>query len=395
MDKGNLVKLGGNRYLDPNDPKFLEKITREYPHLKDELAKQYKHLITPIESSTSTSSTTSTTPISSTTSNVTKTTNPTSKSDPLLLRVLKGSLIALLIVLIFLILFVLAVKYEENKNMDHFKRLTASVNASNQDSGIKPISLTSDTNFNSDTTGEVDTITSNLTPNIQSPGIKAMSAEEAALKSTVLRSALENYHDVHGKYPLKGNVLAEKAPDNWLSFIPSDMNYSPDGGTYRVWANGFDPNCSCKPSNLELAFYPETNQIALMQGKTALSVYSVASAKKGSEIPFTESKVSQRVVDPNGGDGPFGKRGLVLEKNYAIHGTNNEDLIGQRVSHGCLRMKNADIEELYPYVSLGTPFKVKSGAPDSPVYPKGLPDLGGKVNTSTESTPNVFYVWNL
>lgn len=30
-----------------------------------------------------------------------------------------------------------------------------------------------------------------------------------------------------------------------------------------------------------------------------------------------------------------------------IHGTNREDLIGQAVSHGCIRMKNSDIKELY------------------------------------------------
>ena len=37
-----------------------------------------------------------------------------------------------------------------------------------------------------------------------------------------------------------------------------------------------------------------------------------------------------------------------------FHGTNQEDLIGTPASHGCIRMKNADIAMLYPLVPVGT-----------------------------------------
>jgi lipoprotein-anchoring transpeptidase ErfK/SrfK len=37
-----------------------------------------------------------------------------------------------------------------------------------------------------------------------------------------------------------------------------------------------------------------------------------------------------------------------------IHGTNEEHLIGQPVSHGCIRMKNADVAELFDQVKEGT-----------------------------------------
>ncbi|MGB3585011.1 MAG: L,D-transpeptidase [Tunicatimonas sp.] len=37
-----------------------------------------------------------------------------------------------------------------------------------------------------------------------------------------------------------------------------------------------------------------------------------------------------------------------------IHGTPEEGLIGQPASHGCIRMKNADVVELYDLVSEGT-----------------------------------------
>lgn len=38
-----------------------------------------------------------------------------------------------------------------------------------------------------------------------------------------------------------------------------------------------------------------------------------------------------------------------------IHGTNHEELIGTAASHGCIRMKNADIAELFDRVEIGTP----------------------------------------
>ena len=44
---------------------------------------------------------------------------------------------------------------------------------------------------------------------------------------------------------------------------------------------------------------------------------------------------------------------------YAIHGTNRPASIGGFVSHGCIRMYNNDIQELYWLVSVGTPVLVE------------------------------------
>ncbi len=53
---------------------------------------------------------------------------------------------------------------------------------------------------------------------------------------------------------------------------------------------------------------------------------------------------------------PMGVAAMTLSGGgqYAIHGTNNEGSIGRFVSHGCIRMHNADIEDLYSRVMLGT-----------------------------------------
>jgi lipoprotein-anchoring transpeptidase ErfK/SrfK len=41
-----------------------------------------------------------------------------------------------------------------------------------------------------------------------------------------------------------------------------------------------------------------------------------------------------------------------------IHGTNHEDKIGTPAGHGCVRMKNADLLELFDRVKVGTPVEI-------------------------------------
>jgi lipoprotein-anchoring transpeptidase ErfK/SrfK len=48
----------------------------------------------------------------------------------------------------------------------------------------------------------------------------------------------------------------------------------------------------------------------------------------------------------------------VAGTDYAIHGTNEPGKIGHFVSHGCIRMLNEDVMELFAHVPLGTPVVV-------------------------------------
>ena len=51
----------------------------------------------------------------------------------------------------------------------------------------------------------------------------------------------------------------------------------------------------------------------------------------------------------NGGPGQLG-----------IHGTNEPNRIGQKVSHGCIRLRNEDIEQLVPILPLGVPVLISA-----------------------------------
>lgn len=53
-------------------------------------------------------------------------------------------------------------------------------------------------------------------------------------------------------------------------------------------------------------------------------------------------------------DGLQRKNANSYDRFIYIHGTNHEEKIGEPASHGCIRMKNADVAELFELVPLGT-----------------------------------------
>jgi len=69
---------------------------------------------------------------------------------------------------------------------------------------------------------------------------------------------------------------------------------------------------------------------------------------------------------PGGGNNPLGARALYLGwTNYRIHGTNAPGSIGSPASHGCVRMYNPDVIDLYARVNLGAPVFVVNALPKS------------------------------
>ncbi len=53
-------------------------------------------------------------------------------------------------------------------------------------------------------------------------------------------------------------------------------------------------------------------------------------------------------------DGLDPENGNTLQRNIYIHGTNREDRIGEPASHGCIRLRNEDMIELFDAISVST-----------------------------------------
>lgn len=103
--------------------------------------------------------------------------------------------------------------------------------------------------------------------------------------------------------------------------------------------------------------------------KTPTGRFSVAE-KIGAGAPlwseFKSRQPTGRLADPGGESDGVLTRILWLagldpenantrERYIYFHGTNREDLIGTPASHGCVRLRNEDMAELFELVPEGTP----------------------------------------
>lgn len=99
-------------------------------------------------------------------------------------------------------------------------------------------------------------------------------------------------------------------------------------------------------------------KLAVIEDGTTVEVYDVAVGKPSTPSPVGTFTIVNRlahptyyrpgVVIPPGDRNPLGTRWMGLsEKGYGIHGTSEPASIGYAKSHGCIRLRNADVERLY------------------------------------------------
>lgn len=86
--------------------------------------------------------------------------------------------------------------------------------------------------------------------------------------------------------------------------------------------------------------------------------YRIAVGKAATPTPIGEWEIKYKGQSP---EKALGTRWMGLDiswGSYGIHGTNMPWSIGYFASHGCIRMRNQDVEELYEWVPLNTPVRI-------------------------------------
>ena len=71
--------------------------------------------------------------------------------------------------------------------------------------------------------------------------------------------------------------------------------------------------------------------------------------------PSDDDMILSRILRLNGLDA---QNANSMERYIYIHGTNHEALLGEPTSHGCIRMANADIVELFDRIELRAPLLI-------------------------------------
>ena len=116
-------------------------------------------------------------------------------------------------------------------------------------------------------------------------------------------------------------------------------------------------------------------KLRLFKNLKLSKTYSIALGMAGHDTPNGRYAIQNKAVDPAwhvpnsawagslagsvipGGapDNPLKARWMGIVNGVGIHGTSEEWSIGSQASHGCIRMRVADVTDLYPRVPVGTP----------------------------------------
>ncbi|MHB8062732.1 MAG: L,D-transpeptidase family protein [Ruminiclostridium sp.] len=108
--------------------------------------------------------------------------------------------------------------------------------------------------------------------------------------------------------------------------------------------------------------------LTLYEGAKVIKKYAVAVGNPSSLTKSGKFIINMKLIDPDWGGGgfakpvkggtpqnPLGSRWLGINRtdgSYGIHGTNSFNSIGTYASHGCIRMQNYCVEELFPLVPM-------------------------------------------
>ncbi len=99
------------------------------------------------------------------------------------------------------------------------------------------------------------------------------------------------------------------------------------------------------------------------ENKSPIGDFKITEKRKNPEwrVPKSireENPDLPEVVSP-GPDNPLGTRAMRLGyTSFLMHGTSKKFGIGMKVSHGCIRMYNKDVEKLFEIVKVGTPVHI-------------------------------------
>jgi lipoprotein-anchoring transpeptidase ErfK/SrfK len=118
-----------------------------------------------------------------------------------------------------------------------------------------------------------------------------------------------------------------------------------------------------RPARRIIVSIPD-RKLAVLESDRVIRVFGTAVGAPHSPSPTGTFQIINQLTDPTwytkgkvvdpGPANPLGTRWMGLSlKGFGIHGTNRPSSIGKNVSHGCIRLKNSDVEALFEMVSVG------------------------------------------
>jgi lipoprotein-anchoring transpeptidase ErfK/SrfK len=148
----------------------------------------------------------------------------------------------------------------------------------------------------------------------------------------------------------------------WLAVVPLAL-------TASGFAQAGAPAESVRKPRVVLVSIAD-RKLAVLEDGNVLASFPVAVGAAVSPSPTGEFEIVNRIPNPTyyrpgvviatGKDNPVGTRWIGLNlKGYGIHGTNAPKSIGHARSHGCIRLRNRDVEKLFTMLRVGDVVEIR------------------------------------
>jgi L,D-transpeptidase ErfK/SrfK len=136
-------------------------------------------------------------------------------------------------------------------------------------------------------------------------------------------------------------------------------------------------------------------KLAVLENGSVVAGFAISVGADDSPSPTGEFTIVNRVSNPTyyhegvvipaGKGNPVGTRWVGLsQKGYGIHGTNAPNSIGSAASHGCIRLRNRDMEKLFGMLRVGDVVEIR-GERDEQI----AEIFGGEVDRESEAVAEV------
>lgn len=238
----------------------------------------------------------------------------------------------------------------------------------------------------------LNAVSDTSSPQIALPAIILKAEIEHAQKKTVDLNALrkhlpeafetsyeEAYMNILGKLNIENlysprldehSIRYRILPGDTLSKIAEQFNTTSEliKKANNLTRSIIHPNNHLKitQSRFEIYINKITNRLVLLQNGKFFKSYLVGTGKNdvtpAGEFVITSKQEKPTWYHPNGSVIPFGHEGNLLGTHwmginypgYGIHGTWEEDSVGKNSSQGCIRLVNAEVEELFTILPINT-----------------------------------------
>ncbi len=159
--------------------------------------------------------------------------------------------------------------------------------------------------------------------------------------------------------------------------------------TVELHMRAVAPRISDAKLGRTIVVHLDRNRLDLYQGFHVIHSWSVATAKPGFTTPTGIWSIYAKKVDPTwynpaldgwgagepavvgpGPGNPMGPRAIYITAPglIRIHGTSDPGSIGRYASHGCIRMNNDDVVQLFPMIPVGAHVVIVGARPANAGY---------------------------